>query len=168
MEVSSMIQTKAGRAKVKHSWYIKNRDICIARQSARQQENKEEYQAYQKEYHKTYEDKNANERARKWRQKHPEYNYYASHAEQCKNQAKIFRETHPERYIVANKISVARRSRLIIQEPCAICNETKTECHHFDYSLPMCVVHLCRKCHSKIHSGELNNKQIQEVFVYEI
>jgi len=139
-----MRQSKEERASVKHNWYIQNRNVCIARQLKRQQENIEDYKKYQKDYHKKYKDVSAQLRVELWKNKHPK----KAKAHSC--------------------ISSLRQKGVVQNEPCAICNITKTECHHFDYFLPMCVVHLCKKCHRKIHSGEISSKQIQEVFVYEI
>jgi len=64
-----------------------------------------------------------------------------------------------------------RRKRvigLISMESCAICDAPKTECHHPDYALPLYVVHLCKHCHRKIHSNEISEKKIKEVYMYEI
>lgn len=135
---------KAEIKKRKHLKYIENKEALVKKQLLWQQENKEKYRRYQKEYHRTYKDKSQVARISAWKQKYPE---------KC-NAYRV--------------IDYAKQRRLIKQESCAVCNKTKTECHHFDYTLPLCVVHLCRECHRKIHSGEINEKQIQEVFVYEI
>ena len=138
-----MRQTEQERKQQRHEHYMRNRDALIKKQLLYQQENKEQYRAYQKGYHSTYEDVNQAARMRKWRQK------------------------NPKKHCIRSTINYYRQQRLITQEPCAICGNIKTECHHFDYSLPLCVVHLCKECHRKIHSGEVNERQIQEVFVYE-
>jgi len=41
----------------------------------------------------------------------------------------------------------------IVKQPCAFCGEPQAEAHHKDYSKPLIVVWLCRRCHLKEHSG---------------
>lgn len=38
---------------------------------------------------------------------------------------------------------------------CCLCGDSETEAHHIDYSSPLIVTWLCKKCHKKVH---LNNK----------
>jgi hypothetical protein len=40
-------------------------------------------------------------------------------------------------------------------QPCVSCGAEKAEKHHPDYSKPMEVVWLCRRCHVKLHKGQL-------------
>ncbi len=42
----------------------------------------------------------------------------------------------------------------LIRKPCAVCNNTKTDAHHPDYSKPLEVIFLCRKHHIEIHRKE--------------
>lgn len=39
----------------------------------------------------------------------------------------------------------------ILKQSCAICGEIKVEAHHKDYSKPLEIVWLCRKCHHQWH-----------------
>ena len=49
-------------------------------------------------------------------------------------------------------LGVYLRRGLITKEPCSECGETKAvEGHHHDYSRPLDVVWLCRKCHKSLH-----------------
>jgi hypothetical protein len=45
----------------------------------------------------------------------------------------------------------ARRKGLLCPEPCSLCGEVQSQMHHTDYSKPLEVVWLCRKCHIKQH-----------------
>lgn len=49
-----------------------------------------------------------------------------------------------------HKAKIALRSGIIIKLPC-YCGEIKAEMHHNDYSKPLEVIWLCRKCHENIH-----------------
>ena len=51
------------------------------------------------------------------------------------------------RAIVHHRIESGALKRL----PCEICGETKTEAHHVDYTKPLLIKWLCRKCHRKEH-----------------
>ncbi len=39
---------------------------------------------------------------------------------------------------------------------CQACHKKKGIAHHPDYSKPLQIIWLCRKCHSKVHLGKLN------------
>lgn len=59
-----------------------------------------------------------------------------------------------------------RRDKKIKNQPCEICGCDKSEAHHDDYSKPLEVRWLCRKCHRHLHtmdeklSGILNERKI--------
>ena len=50
----------------------------------------------------------------------------------------------------------AVKTGVLTPEPCA-CGGTKTEAHHEDYSKPLDVDWVCRKCHQKIHGNSKVN-----------
>ncbi len=47
--------------------------------------------------------------------------------------------------------NVYKRRGKLIQQPCAKCGDAKSEMHHHDYSKPLEVEWLCRKCHLAEH-----------------
>lgn len=49
------------------------------------------------------------------------------------------------------KVRSALLSGKIIKTPCVICGNIKSEGHHFDYSMPLDIVWLCKKHHKETH-----------------
>ena len=126
-----------------HNWYIKNRDVQLQKHKDWQQNNHEKYLEYQKQYRKNHKDKNYYQRIVEYRQKYPH-----------------IAKAHTE-------ILKLKQQGIIKQELCAICGKESKDCHHFDYSLPLCVVHLCKDCHYKLRNDDSLNKEIKEVYMYE-
>lgn len=62
-------------------------------------------------------------------------------------------EKHQAHIILNNAITSGK----IARKPCEKCGETKTEGHHEDYSKPLEVIWLCRKCHCHIHKERRQN-----------
>lgn len=98
-------------------------------------------------------------RSRLWlenrREQDPEYS---------KNQARKFRESHPDYdsdWMQDNKAihplktrayNIANRADLVSQ-PCEVCGDTNTYKHHDDYSKPLEVRWFCPKHHQRLHSS---------------
>jgi ribosomal protein S27AE len=55
-------------------------------------------------------------------------------------------------------VARAIREGVLVRQPCERCETAKTEAHHEDYSRPLDVVWLCRKCHSLRHREQRNKK----------
>src|SRR5688572_29986465 len=67
-------------------------------------------------------------------------------------------ELTPEQRNKANArsyVNVYIKRGLVVKKPCQCCGEPKAQAHHIDYSKPLEVVWLCRRCHLKEHSIEL-------------
>ena len=47
--------------------------------------------------------------------------------------------------------NVYQKRGKLLPEPCAVCHALRAEKHHEDYSKPLQVRWLCRKCHHDIH-----------------
>lgn len=47
--------------------------------------------------------------------------------------------------------NVYKRRGKLVQQPCAKCGDAKSEMHHRDYTRPLEVEWLCRKCHLAEH-----------------
>ncbi len=55
----------------------------------------------------------------------------------------------------------ARRLGRIVPELCRCCGAGSAEAHHFDYTRPLDVVWLCRRCHTLVHLllGKIRQKK---------
>jgi len=72
---------------------------------------------------------------------------------------KAYRKRYPERQIAKRVIERAIRRGDLIRQPCIICGITENvHAYHEDYSMPMRIIWLCRKCHRLEHSGGLIGK----------
>lgn len=58
---------------------------------------------------------------------------------------------YPEKYQARQKVRIAVRGGHLKKLNCEKCGENKTEAHHEDYSKPLDVIWLCKKCHTKLH-----------------
>ncbi len=87
----------------------------------------------------------------KWRKENPSYN-------------KEWRKKNPElnksyvakaflKYQARHKVNRAIRSGELIKLPCSICENTKSEAHHDDYSKSLDVKWFCRIHHEDYHHG---------------
>lgn len=50
-------------------------------------------------------------------------------------------------------VFVNKRNGKIVNKPCEVCSEVKTQAHHDDYSKPLEVRWLCKICHQKFHKS---------------
>lgn len=53
----------------------------------------------------------------------------------------------------------AIRDGKLIKQPCEKCGELKVEAHHYDYSRPLEVNWLCKKCHAEHHKLERTTRR---------
>lgn len=51
-------------------------------------------------------------------------------------------------------VRVAILKGTLVPQPCVVCNEQKTEGHHYDYNEPLDVIWFCRKCHTELHKED--------------
>lgn len=101
----------------------------------------EQRKEYHRRKHKEYRDRNREE-------------YRAK----CKNGLEKFLDkVGKEEYLKQKRASHSPLNNLIksgkvIKEECYFCGENKTEGHHHDYSKPLDVTWLCKRCHGKLHT----------------
>ena len=69
----------------------------------------------------------------------------------CLDNQRKRRKNHPEKYKTATAVSNAIRNGKLIKQPCEKCGDIKVQAHHEDYSKPLDVAWLCRKCHLSLH-----------------
>ena len=62
-----------------------------------------------------------------------------------------------QRAVARAYANVYQRRGKLLPEPCAVCHDPSAQKHHDDYSKPLQVTWLCRKCHLTIH---LNDKTL--------
>lgn len=68
-----------------------------------------------------------------------------------KDAAARYRKRNPEKAKARTTLGNAVRSGILERFPCEVCGEKKTQGHHEDYTKPLDVRWLCRKCHAAHH-----------------
>lgn len=109
--------------------------------------------AYNKEYRKNNRSKFA-AYSKVWRQKHRE-----ELLERQKEYQKKYIDNNTDVSKSHSKVHAAIKQGRLVKKPCEICGEKIAEAHHDDYSKPLDVRWLCKKCHAKWH---MNNKPIKK------
>lgn len=62
------------------------------------------------------------------------------------------------RQFLYNAVSIAIKNKIIKKNPCYNCgSKIKLEAHHVDYTKPLDIIWLCKKCHIDLHK-EINKK----------
>lgn len=85
---------------------------------------------------------------RKYRQENKEY---------LSNYVKQYRENNPEKYKAHYTLQNAVREGHIEKQPCNVCGSINVEAHHEDYSKPLDIIWLCRRCHIAVHKNQTTN-----------
>jgi hypothetical protein len=67
--------------------------------------------------------------------------------------SRAYRKRHPEKYKSHTITNNAIRGGKLIKRPCEVCGNANSEAHHEDYSKPLEVKWVCRKCHCKLHDN---------------
>lgn len=67
------------------------------------------------------------------------------------NIQKRYINKYPEKYIAHTTANNAIKSGKLKRMPCEKCNKIKVEAHHDDYSKPLDVRWLCKRCHDHHH-----------------
>ncbi|KKL77017.1 hypothetical protein LCGC14_2039150, partial [marine sediment metagenome] len=116
---------------------------CLQRKDGLQDQCKECRQEYQRNYRQTKQGKEANQR----------YGKTNKGREALKRHEQKQHQPYPEKlkahYILNNAIRGGEIARPFICESCF--NERFTDGHHEDYSKPLDVEWLCKKCHTELH-----------------
>ncbi len=67
------------------------------------------------------------------------------------------RKNNPETYKARSALGNAVRDGRIEKQNCQQCGDTESQAHHPDYSKPLDVIWLCRKCHLAEHGKKAYN-----------
>lgn len=88
--------------------------------------------------------------------KRKDRNYYLRNREKIIEKRRIYHLLNKEKTSARAKIMHAVYSGKIVRPPiCSNCNiECLPDAHHEDYSKPLEVIWLCRKCHQIKHNGK--------------
>jgi len=130
----------------------------LRRNRGKSENDKERNRQWQKKNDSTEQGKQKRrERGKKYywanRDKRLSEQYLFRQTESFKKAVQTHREKYPERrkaqIAVMNAVAT---KKLIRPEYCSVCGiNCKPEGHHFDYSQPLVVIWVCKKCHSDYH-----------------
>jgi len=123
--------------------YENNKDKILARNKKWKDENKELKRESDRNWRINNLEK-AHERVRLWKENNPE---------RVTALNKEYYKKYPEKFKARRALSYAVEGGKIVRPTiCSRCNEEGyIEGHHYDYSKPLEVIWLCRKCHAKEH-----------------
>jgi ribosomal protein S27AE len=99
----------------------------------------------------------AAERSRAWRKANPEkaaeYSgaWRKANPERRAECARAWKKSNPEKALAHKIARNARRSGVLVATTCEKCGESKVEMHHPDYTKPLAVQWLCKRCHTDLH-----------------
>lgn len=105
--------------------------------------------------------------SRRWRLRHPESarirarSHYQRHRERLLAQTQAWKAKYPERVKAHTAVRIALMQRKLVKpETCSACGTpklpTQLEGHHEDYTKPLEVCWVCRKCHRKLREVPLS------------
>lgn len=133
-------QCKACRLIKDREYYKKNPEICLAKHERWRKRNPEKVRANQRAYYHRNKDRIL-EKLRETRK----VNGYAT--------TKKYKKNNKEKIECHNYVALAIKfGHLVRPESCEKCKKIcKPQAHHDDYSKPLEVKWLCRKCHGQEH-----------------
>lgn len=95
---------------------------------------------------------------------------YLKHKEAIAEYSKKYKGTHTQEDITRRKTNLAIKKGILKRKPCSVCDNIKSDAHHFDYNRPLEVIWLCRKHHRLLHGAqnsliETERKEVLNDFV---
>ncbi len=90
--------------------------------------------------------------------KRKEYNkkYVANHKEKSRSYYWKTKESRPDVYKCRYTLQNALRRGKLHKYPCAVCENTRVNAHHKDYTKPLEVIWLCPQHHKDVHFGRIS------------
>ena len=148
------IQRKTERyIKWKKDYYQKNKEEILEKQREYRKNNRDKAYSATRKWAKNN-PKKTNGYKKKWIENNPEKNkkakskYTKNNPEVYRKIAERFREKYPEK-VQAQALALRKTN---LGNECENCNSKEfLSRHHQDYSKPLEVITLCRKCHYKLH-----------------
>ena len=143
----------------KHAGYYdtKCKECAKAYSRQYQREHREERIAYSRKY---YAEHRADSLAhsKKWveenREKHREHCRKSNllHASERAEYTKQYRKNNPDKYKATSRINhLVEKGKLAKPMACEVCGKVgRVEAHHANYSKPLDVIWVCKKCHYKL------------------
>jgi hypothetical protein len=116
---------------------------------------KTDYSEQKHAYYEAHKDE-IKKRSKEWASENPEkrkairHKYHVNNAERESAKDRQWRLDHPGR----KRAHYLAESSIPLNAECDYCGKPARDRHHPDYSQPLKVVHLCKKCHGKIHAEE--------------
>lgn len=149
----------------KHNGYYDTmcKKCAIARSKRYAEEHVEHYKQYKKQYYAEHREKDM-QHSKAWteanRDKHNEYckKWNNEHFEERREYTRKYRTDNPEKYHATNQVNIAINSgKLTKPTACEVCGKDgRVEAHHADYSKPLAVMWVCKKCHYKLDEARRN------------
>jgi hypothetical protein len=76
---------------------------------------------------------------------------YVAHRQEKSEYLKAYRATHHKVKAAQAMVHRAVKEGRLNRQPCEFCGSLKTDGHHDDYSKPLSVRWMCRRCHNIYH-----------------
>lgn len=149
------------KAYLKHKWFSPEnrgrRAEAIKEWRDRNREHVREYAAvYNKKEHVIAKKKEAS-KAYYYRTREKQIDrsmeYQRTHSSEHNKRVKRWAELNPEKKKAHSALRLAIVNGDVIRESCSKCGNWKACGHHVDYSKPLEVTWLCRRCHVRLHKG---------------
>ena len=159
------IKNKEKNGERRKKYYIENREKIAIAQRLGHLKHREKRLKKQKEYfknnkNKIYMKKKEYMESCDGKLKIKEYRSTDDFKKRNAKSSKKQRKKNPLRTKACNIVNKAIQKGKIKKESCFICDSFSTEAHHPDYSKPLKIIWLCKKCHSELHR-KLRSKTTQ-------
>jgi hypothetical protein len=134
-------------------YYLKNREKVLKYASEYREKNSEKIRLSQHRYYYS----RTPERIKQVLENSRRHRKTEKNKEWCRKYTRLKNEEYKARTLLGNAV---RDGKILKPDRCTICDLIgKVDGHHKDYSKPLEVIWLCRKCHVAIHNSIKRRKQ---------